>query len=91
MISAGWNCSGPAPSQRRAPLTSTPKPGTSTSSSRTKAASSSSGVEPPHLLEPVAREQLHQHEPDRAVDQVLDEVRRAVAVAPSSVRADEAE
>ena len=31
MISDGWNCSGPAPSQRRAPLTLTPIPGSSTS------------------------------------------------------------
>ena len=44
MISAGWNWSGPAPSQRRAPLIRTPKPGISTSRSRTKATTSSSGV-----------------------------------------------
>ena len=31
MISLGWNCSGPAPSQRRAPLTRTPTPGIWTS------------------------------------------------------------
>ena len=42
--SAGWNCSGPAPSQRRAPLIFTPKPGTSTSTSRTKLMSSRAGV-----------------------------------------------
>ena len=29
-ISDGWNCSGPAPSQRRAPLTETPMPGSFT-------------------------------------------------------------
>ena len=33
------------------------------------------------MLEPIAREQLHHDEPDRAVHQVLDEVGRAVALA----------
>ena len=42
--SEGWNCSGPTPSQRRAPLIFTPKPGISTSSSSTNAASTNSGV-----------------------------------------------
>ena len=42
--SAGWNCSGPAPIQRRAPLILTPMPGISTSSSRTNAISSRCGV-----------------------------------------------
>ena len=44
MISAGWNCSGPAPSQRRAPLTFTPKPGTQHEHEQHERASSSSGV-----------------------------------------------
>ena len=44
ITSAGWNCSGPAPSQRRAPFTVTPKPGSSTSTSSTKAPISSAGV-----------------------------------------------
>ena len=42
--SDGWNCSGPAPSHRRAPLISSPIPGTSTSSSSTNAPASSHGV-----------------------------------------------
>ena len=44
MISLGWNCSGPAPSQRRAPLTLTPMPGILTSTSITNAAISSAAV-----------------------------------------------
>ena len=44
MISDGWNCIGPAPSQRRAPLTLTPMPGSSTSTSNANATSSSTGV-----------------------------------------------
>ncbi len=44
ITSAAWNCSGPAPSQRRAPLTSTPMPGISTATSITKLPISSSGV-----------------------------------------------
>ncbi len=44
ITSAGWNCSGPAPSQRRAPLTVTPKPGSSTSTSSTNEPNSSAGV-----------------------------------------------
>ena len=39
ITSDGWNVSAPAPSQRRAPLTSTPMPGISTSTSITHAAS----------------------------------------------------
>ena len=44
MISLGWNWSGPAPSQRRAPLTLTPMPGILTSTSITNAAISSAAV-----------------------------------------------
>src|SRR3954452_14588707 len=43
-ISDGWNCSGPAPSHRRAPLTLTPRPGTFTASRQTNANASSAGV-----------------------------------------------
>ena len=78
--SAGWNCSGPAPSQRRAPLTVTPKPGIRTSTSSTNEPSSSAGRDAADVLEPVAREQLHRDQPDRAVHEVLDEVRGPVAV-----------
>src|SRR5665809_158250 len=42
--SEGWNCSGPAPSQRRAPLTFSPSPGTRTITSSTNAASTKHGV-----------------------------------------------
>ena len=42
--SEGWNWSGPAASQRVAPLTSTPTPGIITATVRKKAAMSSSGV-----------------------------------------------
>ena len=44
MISLGWNCSGPKPSQRCAPLTLTPTPGTLTIRSITKLAISSAPV-----------------------------------------------
>jgi hypothetical protein len=44
ITSAGWNWSGPAPIQRRAPFTVTPKPGSSTSTSSTNAPTSSIGV-----------------------------------------------
>ena len=44
MISLGWNWSGPAPSQRRAPLTRTPMPGILTRISITNAAISSAAV-----------------------------------------------
>ena len=44
MTSDGWNWSGPAPSQRRAPLISTPRPGTLTAISIAKATASSGPV-----------------------------------------------
>ena len=81
MISDGWNCSGPAPSQRRAPLIFRPKPGISTSSSSTNANEHEPRRVAAHVLEPVAREQVHRDQADRAVGEVLDEVRRAVALA----------
>ena len=43
-ISEGWNWSGPAPSQRVAPFTVTPMPGTITASVRPNPASTTSGV-----------------------------------------------
>jgi hypothetical protein len=43
MISDGWNCSGPAPSQRRAPLTSMPTPGIFTATSSAKETASMIG------------------------------------------------
>ena len=42
--SEGWNCSVPAPIQRRAPLTGTPIPGTSVASVRPSETASNSGV-----------------------------------------------
>jgi hypothetical protein len=44
MSSEGWNCTGPAPIQRRAPLISTPIPGIFTSTRSTNATPSSGGV-----------------------------------------------
>ena len=44
ITSDGWNVSGPAPSQRRAPLICRPKPGIRTSTSSTKAAATTSFV-----------------------------------------------
>ena len=44
MTSDGWNCRGPAPIQRRAPLIFRPMPGISTSSISTNAPSTNHGV-----------------------------------------------
>ena len=44
MSSEGWNCSGPAPSQRCAPLIETPTPGTFTATSSANEMASSAGV-----------------------------------------------
>ena len=78
--SAGWNCSGPAPSQRRAPLTVTPKPGQQHEHQQHERTEQQRGREAAHVLEAVAREQVHHDEPAGAVHEVLHEVRGAVAV-----------
>ncbi len=44
MSSEGWNCSAPTPTQRRAPFTSIPMPGSITATSRPKLTRSSIGV-----------------------------------------------
>jgi len=44
MSSDGWNCTGPAPSQRCAPLMRTPMPGSLTAISSTNDSASSAGV-----------------------------------------------
>ncbi len=44
ITSLGWNCSGPAPSQRRAPLICSPMPGSRTAISMANEAKSSSRV-----------------------------------------------
>ena len=50
--SEGWNCSGPAPSQRVAPFTVTPTPGSMTSAVNANEASSRTGVTPLTTLSP---------------------------------------
>ena len=63
--SEGWNWSGPAPSQRVAPFTVTPKPGTITSTVSPKELMRSSGVMPLITLKSVARGEVHQHQPEQ--------------------------
>ena len=50
--SEGWNCSGPAPSQRVAPFTVTPKPGIITSTVSPNEATSSMGARPRMTFRP---------------------------------------
>ena len=59
MISAGWNCSGPAPSQRRAPLTSHAEAGQQHEQQQHEGDQQQQRRRAPDLLEPVAREQVH--------------------------------
>ena len=61
MISLGWNCSGPAPIQRRAPLTSTPMPGIFTATSSPKEIDEHDRREALRQLEAAPRHDLHEH------------------------------
>ena len=63
--SEGWNCSGPAPSQRVAPFTVTPMPGSITAHVSANEPTSSSGVSALDDLQPVPRGEV-QHAPARA-------------------------
>ena len=81
MSSDGWNCSGPAPIQRCAPLISTPMPGILTATSSDERDRQQRRRQARQQLEAAAREELQHDEPDRAVGDVLDEVHRAVALA----------
>ena len=86
MISEGWNCSGPAPSQRRAPLTVTPMPGTFTAQR-----GSTNANDQQRRRERAgrrrgrgARGRASPTRPSAAVDQVLDEVRRCRRPGPAA-------
>ena len=81
MSSDGWNCSGPAPSQRRAPLMSTPTPGTFTSDEQHERQPEQRRRQARQELEAAAREELQHDEPDDRERDVLDEVHRAAALA----------
>ena len=65
MSSEGWNCSGPAPSQRCAPLIETPTPGILTATSSAKDTRQQRGRQARQQLEAAAREELQHDEPDR--------------------------
>ena len=81
MISLGWNCSGPAPSQRRAPLTLTPMPGDLHQDQHHERGEQQQLRVAPDEVEVQPRDDLHPDQADRAVGEVLDQVHRAVALA----------
>ena len=66
MSSEGWNCSGPAPSQRCAPLTSTPTPGIFTATQQEKRDHQQRRREARQQLQAAAREHLQHDEADGA-------------------------
>ena len=72
--SEGWNWSGPAPIQRRAPLTRTPTCGTCTASTSTNDDASSGAVIALHFGDPVAGEHAHHDQADRPVGDELDQI-----------------
>ena len=80
MSSIGWNWSGPAPSQRCAPLTCTPKPGTRTSRSSAKRRRAAARVIARLTSSrPCRDEDVHRRPARRPEEHVADQVRRAVA------------
>ena len=82
MISAGWNWSGPAPSQRRAPLIRTPKPGIEHEQQQHEGDDEQQRRDLPDLVEAVrASRTCITARPTAPYIDVLDEVRRPVALA----------
>ena len=91
ITSDGWNVSGPAPSQRRAPLTSTPTPGIRTSTSMTAAAPTSSGVKRRAAVSPWREIRCMTASPTAPYATYLTRYAVPSPWPSSSVRADEAE
>ena len=84
--SEGWNWSGPGPIQRRAPLIADAHVGDVHGEHERERDGQQRRDEALHFGDPVARQHAHRDEPDRAVDDELDQVASCRCPSPAAAR-----